>query len=70
MQPSEVWNTLREAAHRFVDDLDGTKRAIDPGRVAKAVVAAHEHLPDVDVYRDLLEREILEYVTTRRLGRM
>jgi hypothetical protein len=66
MQPSQVWNALQCAARRFVDDLDKKSEAINPKRVADAVIAAHEQLPDADVYRELLEREVREYVARRK----
>jgi hypothetical protein len=66
IRPSQVWNALQCAARRFVDDLHDESQPIDPARIAGAVIAAHEQLPDADVYRQLLERDVREYVSYLR----
>jgi hypothetical protein len=66
MRLSEVWNTLQIAARRHVKDLQDKEAHIDPGKVAHAVIAAHDQLPQAELYHDLIERDVREYV--RSLG--
>jgi hypothetical protein len=65
MRRSEVWNTLHLAVRRYVDELTDKGSPIDPGKISRSVIAAHEHLPEADHYNDLLERDIVAYVQSR-----
>jgi hypothetical protein len=62
MRQSEVWNTLHLAARRYVNQLNDKGLRIDPSRISRAVIAAHEYLPEADHYHDLLERDVVAYV--------